>query len=390
VPGYITPPARHLAAGGRAGGKLRRCGAVCPDGRPRLLDGQDRAERLLTRRALILGITGQDGSYLAEHLDAQGYEVWGMVRGQSNPRVHRLRELVGGVRLVRGDLLDQGSLISAVERVQPDEVYNLAAISYVPMSWQQAELTGEATGLGVLRVLEAIRVCSGISASRSPARGQIRFYQASSSEMFGMVRESPQTEQTPFHPRSPYGVAKAYGHFLTQNYRESYGMFAVSGILFNHESPRRGAEFVSRKVSLGVARVKLGQERQLRLGNLDARRDWGFAGDYVRAMSAMLARDEPRDYVVGTGITHSVSDLVEQAFAVAGLDWRDHVVCDAAFLRPAEVDQLCADPSRARDELGWEPKIGFEELVAMMVDADLALLSGPGTRHDESFSSESW
>jgi GDPmannose 4,6-dehydratase len=242
----------------------------------------------------------------------------------------------------------------------------------------------------VLRVLEAIRVCSGISASRSPARGQIRFYQASSSEMFGMVRESPQTEQTPFHPRSPYGVAKAYGHFLTQNYRESYGMFAVSGILFNHESPRRGAEFVSRKVSLGVARVKLGQERQLRLGNLDARRDWGFAGDYVRAMSAMLARDEPRDYVVGTGITHSVSDLVERAFAVAGLDWRDHVVCDAAFLRPAEVDQLCADPSRARDELGWEPKIGFEELVAMMVDADLALLSGPGTRHDESFSSESW
>jgi GDPmannose 4,6-dehydratase len=356
----------------------------------RLLDGQDRAERLLTRRALILGITGQDGSYLAEHLDAQGYEVWGMVRGQSNPRVHRLRELVGDVHLVRGDLLDQGSLISAVERVQPDEVYNLAAISYVPMSWQQAELTAEATGLGVLRVLEAIRVCSGISASRSPARGQIRFYQASSSEMFGMVRESPQTEQTPFHPRSPYGVAKAYGHFLTQNYRESYGMFAVSGILFNHESPRRGAEFVSRKVSLGVARVKLGQERQLRLGNLDARRDWGFAGDYVRAMSLMLARDEPRDYVIGTGVTHSVADLVERAFGVAGLDWRDHVVCDAAFLRPAEVDQLCADPSRARDELGWEPKIGFEELVAMMVDADLALLSGPVARHDESFSSESW
>jgi GDPmannose 4,6-dehydratase len=354
------------------------------------VDGQDRAERLLTRRALILGITGQDGSYLAEHLDAQGYEVWGMVRGQSNPRVHRLRELVGGVRLVRGDLLDQGSLISAVERVQPDEVYNLAAISYVPMSWQQAELTGEATGLGVLRVLEAIRVCSGISASRSPARGQIRFYQASSSEMFGMVRESPQTEQTPFHPRSPYGVAKAYGHFLTQNYRESYGMFAVSGILFNHESPRRGAEFVSRKVSLGVARVKLGAERQLRLGNLDARRDWGFAGDYVRAMSLMLSQDEPRDYVIGTGITHSVADLVEQAFGVAGLDWHEHVVRDAAFLRPAEVDQLCADSSRARDELGWEPKIGFEELVAMMVDADLALLSGPGARHDESFSSESW
>ena len=348
------------------------------------------AEAQLTRRALITGITGQDGSYLAEHLLGLGYEVWGLVRGQANPHVRRVRQLLGEVRLVRGDLLDQGSLISAVERVQPDEVYNLAAISYVPMSWQQAELTGEVTGLGVLRVLEAIRVCSGISASRSPAHGQIRFYQASSSEMFGLVRESPQTEQTPFHPRSPYGVAKAYGHFLTQNYRESYGMFAVSGILFNHESPRRGAEFVTRKVSLGVARIKLGYERQLRLGNLGASRDWGFAGDYVRAMHLMLDRDEPADYVVGSGVTHGVAELVELAFGVAGLDWRDHVVTDAAFIRPAEVDRLCANPARARDELGWEPKIGFEELVAMMVEADLELLSASGRHAEDSFGSDTW
>src|SRR5713226_5047626 len=350
----------------------------------------ERAETLLTRRALITGITGQDGSYLAEHLHAQGYEVWGLIRGQANPRVPRIRQLLDEVRLIRGDLLDQGSLISAVERVQPDEVYNLAAISYVPMSWQQAELTGEVTGLGVLRVLEAIRVCSGISASRSPGRGQIRFYQASSSEMFGMVRESPQTEQTPFHPRSPYGVAKAYGHFLTQNYRESYGMFAVSGVLFNHESPRRGAEFVTRKISLGVAKIKLGYERQLRLGNLSARRDWGFAGDYVRAMALMLGEDEPVDYVVGTGVTHSVEDLLEQAFTFAGLDWRDHVVTDAAFIRPAEVDKLCADPARAREQLGWEPVIGFEELVTAMVEADLELLSANGGQAEDSFGSDSW
>jgi GDPmannose 4,6-dehydratase len=316
--------------------------------------------------------------------------VWGLVRGQANSRLNRLRQLVPGVKVVRGDLLDQGSLISAVERVQPDEVYNLAAISYVPMSWQQAELTGEATGLGVLRVLEAIRVCSGISASRTPGGGQIRFYQASSSEMFGKVRETPQTEQTPFHPRSPYGVAKAYGHFLTQNYRESYGMFAVSGILFNHESPRRGEEFVSRKMSLGVARIKLGQEHKLRLGNLAARRDWGFAGDYVRAMHLMLGQQEPADFVIGTGVTHSVEDLAAYAFGVAGLDWHDHVVCDTAFIRPAEVDQLCADASRAREVLGWEPKIGFEELVAMMVDADLALLSTPGAARGEPIGDESW
>src|SRR5882757_2952552 len=344
-----------------------------------------RTEAPLTKRALITGITGQDGSYLAEYLLGLGYEVWGLVRGQSNPRVRRVRKLLGDIRLVRGDLLDQGSLISAVERVQPDEVYNLAAISYVPMSWQQAELTGEVTGLGVLRVLEAIRVCSGISGSRTPGGGQIRFYQASSSEMFGKVRESPQTERTPFHPRSPYGVAKAYGHHLTQNYRESYGMFAVSGILFNHESPRRGAEFVSRKVSLGVAKIKLGYERQLRLGTLWASRDWGFAGDYVRAMQLMLAQSEPDDFVIGTGVTHTVEELVSRAFAAAGLDWREHVVSDTAFVRLAEVDHLCADPSKVAKELGWEPTVGFDELVTMMVESDLALLSGPEAHHDESF-----
>ena len=352
--------------------------------------GPNDGEISLTRRALITGITGQDGSYLAEHLLAQGYEVWGLVRGQANPRVRRVRELLGEVRLVRGDLLDQGSLISAVERVQPDEVYNLGAISYVPMSWQQAELTGEVTGLGVLRVLEAIRVCSGINASRSTSKSQIRFYQASSSEMFGKVRETPQTEQTPFHPRSPYGVAKAYGHHLTQNYRESYGMFAVSGILFNHESPRRGAEFVTRKVSLGVAKIKLGYERQLRLGNLSASRDWGFAGDYVRAMHLMLGRDEPTDYVVGTGVTHSVGELIEMAFKVVDLDWQDHVVTDASFIRPAEVDQLCANPAKAASELGWEPKIGFDELVTMMVEADMELLSVSGGHAEDSFGSDSW
>jgi GDPmannose 4,6-dehydratase len=301
-----------------------------------------------------------------------------------------VRELLADVRLVRGDLLDQGSLISAVERIQPDEVYNLAAISYVPMSWQQAELTGEVTGLGVLRVLEAIRVCSGISASRTPGRGQIKFYQASSSEMFGKVRESPQHEGTPFHPRSPYGVAKVYGHFLTQNYRESYGMYAVSGIVFNHESPRRGSEFVTRKVSLGVAKIKLGLDRNLRLGNMSASRDWGFAGDYVRAMQLMLAQDEPEDFVIGTGITHTVQSLVELAFEVAGLDWRDHVVTDAAFIRPAEVDQLCADPSRARERIGWQPETGFGELVAMMVESDLKLLSEHGGYIDGSFGHDVW
>ena len=338
------------------------------------------------KRALITGITGQDGSYLAEHLLAHGYEVWGLVRGQSNPRVSRVRQLLGEVRLVSGDLLDQGSLISAVERVQPDEVYNLGAISYVPMSWQQAELTAEVTGMGVLRALEAIRVCSGISASRTPPRTQIRFYQASSSEMFGKVRESPQNERTPFHPRSPYGVAKTYGHYLTQNYRESYGMYAVSGILFNHESPRRGAEFVTRKVSLGAARIKLGMAETVRLGNLTARRDWGFAGDYVAAMNMMLQQDEAGDFVIGTGITHSVQELVEFAFGAVGLNWRDHVVSDPAFIRPAEVDMLCAEPAKAYEQLGWQPKVHFAELVAMMVESDLQLLSG-GRQADDSWAS---
>jgi GDPmannose 4,6-dehydratase len=344
----------------------------------------------MARCALITGITGQDGSYLAEHLLGEGYEVWGLVRGQADPWVRGRSELAGEIRLIRGDLLDQGSLIAAVERIHPDEVYNLGAISYVPMSWQQAELTSEVTGVGVLRMLEAIRTCSGISGSRTPGRGQIRFYQASSSEMFGMVEESPQTERTPFHPRSPYGVAKAYGHFLTQNYRESYGMFAVSGILFNHESPRRGPEFVTRKVSLAVARIKLGLERQLRLGNLAARRDWGFAGDYVRAMHLMLTQDEPEDFVVGTGVTRSVQELAELAFSLAGLDWQEHVVCDTAFVRPADVNQLCADPGKALAKLGWKPKTSFEELVGLMVESDLELLSTPDGRRPPSFSSDVW
>ncbi|MBE1535862.1 GDPmannose 4,6-dehydratase [Actinomadura algeriensis] len=344
----------------------------------------------LTRRALITGITGQDGSYLAEHLLEQGYEVWGLVRGQANPHVSRLRKHIGDVRITTGDLLDQGSLISAVEQVRPDEVYNLGAISYVPMSWQQAELTAEVTGMGVLRMLEAIRVVSGISPSRTPGQEQIRFYQASSSEMFGMVRETPQNERTPFHPRSPYGVAKSYGHYITQNYRESYGMFAVSGILFNHESPRRGAEFVTRKVSLGVARIKLGLATELRLGNLDARRDWGYAGDYARAMRLMLAQDAPEDFVIGTGQTQSVRELVEFAFGTAGLNWEDHVVLDAKYTRPAEVDLLCADPKKAREQLGWEPEITFEGLVRMMVESDLRLLSESARPEDEPFSPDHW
>ncbi|WP_061297132.1 GDP-mannose 4,6-dehydratase [Herbidospora cretacea] len=329
----------------------------------------------MARRALITGITGQDGSYLAEHLISEGYEVWGLIRGQANPRVSKLPK---DVHLVRGDLLDQGSLISAVEKVRPDEVYNLGAISFVPMSWEQAELTAEVTGMGVLRMLEAIRVCS----SRG---GEIRFYQASSSEMFGQVRETPQTEVTPFHPRSPYGVAKTYGHFLTQNYRESYGMYAVSGILFNHESPRRGAEFVTRKVSLGVARIKLGMASELRLGNLEARRDWGYAGDYVRAMHLMLQAPNPEDFVIGTGRTQSVRELVEAAFTAAGLDWERYVIADQALHRPAEVDLLCADPKKARMQLGWEPTVPFEELIAMMVESDLRLLSEGGDPQDSSW-----
>ena len=336
-------------------------------------------------RALITGITGQDGQFLAELLHSRGYEVFGMIKGQNNPKGDLIQAELPYVELVSGDLTDLPSLVAALEHTQPDEVYNLGGISFVPLSFRQAELTANVTGLGVLRMLEAIRVCSGISSSRTAAgSGQIRFYQASSSEMFGQVRETPQTEITPFHPRSPYGVAKAYGHFLTQNYRESYGMYAVSGILFNHESPRRGAEFVTRKVTLGVARIKLGLASELRLGNMEARRDWGYAGDYVRAMHLMLQADTPEDYVIGTGRTHSVRELVEAAFTAAGLDWERHVVGDQSLHRPAEVDLLCADPKKARVQLGWEPSVSFEELVAMMVESDVKLLSDGGDPDQDS------
>jgi GDPmannose 4,6-dehydratase len=328
----------------------------------------------LSKRALVTGITGQDGSYLAEHLLEQGYEVWGMVRGQENPKISTVKALIPDLQFVGGDLLDQGSLISALETVQPDEVYNLGAISFVPVSWSQAELTAEVTGVGVLRMLEAVRIVSGVARGASAGRPAIRFYQASSSEMFGKVRQTPQTELTPFHPRSPYGVAKAYGHYITQNYRESYGLFAVSGILFNHESPRRGVEFVTRKVTLSAARIKLGLDSELRLGNLDAQRDWGFAGDYVRAMHLMLQAKEPDDYVVGMGETHSVRELVELAFAAVDLDWQEYVRTDPRFVRPAEVDLLKADPTKAREQLGWKPTVSFPELVQMMVEADLRQL----------------
>ena len=315
-------------------------------------------------RAMITGITGQDGSYLAEHLLAKGYEVAGVVRRTSHHSYERVEHLLDRISLVHADLLDQHSLTMAIQEVKPDEVYNLAAQSYVPTSFSQPVLTGEFTALGVTRILEAIRL----------AHPTARFYQASSSEMFGKVTETPQHEGTTFHPRSPYGVAKVYGHWITVNYRESYGLYAVSGILFNHESPRRGIEFVTRKVTDGAARIKLGLATKLRLGNLDARRDWGYAGDYVDAMWRMLQQPEPRDYVIGTGETHSVQELVDVAFRHVGLDWHDHVVTDPAFMRPAEVDLLQADASRARTELGWTPTVGFRELVAMMVDADLERL----------------
>ena len=313
------------------------------------------------RRALITGITGQDGSYLAEFLLEKGYKVVGMVRRSSGDQFERIAHLQDRIDLREGDLLDQLSLITLLHDVEPHEVYNLAAQSFVPTSWAQPILTSEATALGVTRMLEAIRVVD-----RS-----IRFYQASSSEMFGKVRESPQNESTPFYPRSPYGVAKVYGHYITVNYRESYGLFAASGILFNHESPRRGKQFVTRKVTNGAARVKLGLARELRLGNLDAKRDWGFAGDYVEAMWMMLQQSKPDDFVIATGETHSVRELCEIAFARAGLDWRDHVVVDAAHVRPAEVDLLIGDAAKARRTLGWAPKVSFKELVEMMVDADL-------------------
>jgi len=311
--------------------------------------------------ALITGITGQDGSYLADFLLAKGYQVVGMVRRSSTVTFERIHHIQDKITLVQGDLHDQSSLVDIMEQYHPDEVYNLAAQSFVPTSWNQPVLTGEVTALGVTRILEAIRLVNP----------QARFYQASSSEMFGKVREVPQRETTPFYPRSPYGVAKVYAHWITVNYRESYNLFAVSGILFNHESPRRGLEFVTRKITYGVARIKLGLTKELRLGNLEARRDWGFAGDYVEGMWLMLQQDEPGDYVLGTGVTHSVREFCETAFGYVGLDYRDYVVQDPRFYRPAEVDLLVADASKARQKLGWCPKVSFEELVRMMVEADL-------------------
>jgi GDPmannose 4,6-dehydratase len=328
----------------------------------------------LSTRAFITGITGQDGSYLAEHLLAEGYEVFGLVSGQDNPKLSSLRSLIPDLQFVGGDLLDQGSLIAALEAVQPDEVYNLGAISFVPLSWSQAELTAEVTGVGVLRMLEAVRIVSGLGREPTSPSAGIRFYQASSSEMYGKVRQTPQNELTPFHPRSPYGVAKAYGHYITQNYRESYGLFGVSGILFNHESPRRGTEFVSRKITMSAARIKLGLDSKLPMGNLDAQRDWGFAGDYVRAMHLMLQAPSPEDWVIGTGQTHSVKEFVEAAFEAVGLNYRNHVQRDPRFMRLAEVDTLMADASKAERSLDWRPKVSFHELVQMMVEADLKRL----------------
>ena len=321
------------------------------------------------RKALITGITGQDGSHLADLLLSKGYRVYGMVRRSSTENFQRIEHIRDRVELIQGDLIDQTSVVNILEHVKPDEIYNLAAMSFVPTSWQQPVLTAEFTALGVTRLLEAARqICP-----------QARFYQASSSEMFGKVRETPQRETTAFYPRSPYGVAKVYGHFITVNYRESYGMFACSGILFNHEGPRRGLDFVTRKISQGVARIKLGLAGELRLGNLEAKRDWGFAGDYVRAMWLMLQREQPADYVVGTGETHSIQEFVSLAFGRVGLDWREHVVIDPQFYRPAEVDLLQADATRIQQELGWEPEIDFKQLVHMMVDADLAHLGGQMT-----------
>jgi len=311
--------------------------------------------------ALITGITGQDGSYLAEFLLSKGYKVVGMVRRSSTITFDRIHHIHDQITIVQGDLHDQSSLVHVIEEYQPAEVYNLAAQSFVPTSWNQPVLTGEVTGLGVTRMLEAVRLVSP----------KTRFYQASSSEMFGKVREVPQKETTPFYPRSPYGVAKVYGHWITVNYRESYDLFAVSGILFNHESPRRGLEFVTRKITDGVARIKAGLSKELRLGNLDSRRDWGFAGDYVKAMWRMLQQDQPDDYVIGTGETHAVRELCELAFGCVDLDYNDYVVQDERYYRPAEVDLLVSDPSKARKKLGWQIEVGFKELVEMMVKADL-------------------
>jgi GDPmannose 4,6-dehydratase len=315
----------------------------------------------MQKTALITGITGQDGSYLAEFLLGKGYRVYGMVRRSSSENFDRIEHIRDRVELRQGDLLDQLSLINMMDEVQPDEIYNLAAQSFVPTSWTKPLLTGDFTALGVTRMLEALR----------HVNRKIRFYQASSSEMFGKVLEVPQSETTPFYPRSPYGVAKVYGHFITVNYRESYDLFAVSGILFNHESPRRGKEFVTRKVSDGVARIKLGLATELRMGNLDAKRDWGFAGDYVEAMWLMLQQPEPDDFVIATGETHTVQELVRVAFEHVGLDWEKYVVIDEKFIRPAEVDLLVGDPSKAKEKLGWKPRVSFQELVHMMVDADM-------------------
>ncbi len=316
----------------------------------------------MAKRALISGITGQDGSYLAEFLVDQGYEVIGMVRRTSTVTFGRIEHIQDRIVLVHGDLLDQTSLLDIMREYRPDEIYNLAAQSFVPVSWKQPVLTGEFTALGVTRMLEAMRTVVP----------EARFYQASSSEMFGKVREVPQTEKTPFYPRSPYGVAKVYGHWVTVNYRESYNLFACSGILFNHESPRRGLEFVTRKVTHGAAQIKLGLAHELRLGNLDSRRDWGYAGDYVKAMWQMLQQDHPDDYVVGTGKTHSVRELCQVAFRYLDLDWEEYVVSDPEFYRPAEVDLLVSDPTKARAALGWAPEVSFESLIQMMVEADLA------------------
>jgi GDPmannose 4,6-dehydratase len=316
--------------------------------------------------AIITGITGQDGSYLAELLLSKGYHVVGMMRRSSVVTFERVQHIQDQIDLIQGDLHDQSSLMDLIEQYKPDEVYNLAAQSFVPTSWNQPVLTGEVTALGVTRMLEAVRLLSP----------QTRYYQASSSEMFGKVHEVPQTENTPFYPRSPYGVAKLYGHWITVNYRESYELFAVSGILFNHESPRRGTEFVTRKISYGAARIKLGLAKELRLGNLEARRDWGFAGDYVEAMWLLMQNGKPEDFVVGTGVTHSVREFCEKAFGYLGLDYQDYVVQDTHFFRPAEVDLLVADATRVREKLGWTPKVDFDGLVEMMVDADLKRLGG--------------
>lgn len=318
----------------------------------------------MSKRALITGITGQDGSYLAEFLLEKGYEVYGMVRRTSTVRYERIEHIQDQINIVQGDMGDLSSLMTAITVSEPDEVYNLAAQSFVPTSWNQPVFTGDITGLGVTRMLDAIRAVNP----------KIRFYQASSSEMFGKVREVPQTELTPFYPRSPYGVAKVYGHWITVNYRESYDIFACSGILFNHESPRRGMEFVTRKVTYHAAKIKLGLANEIRIGNTEAQRDWGFAGDYVRAMWLMLQQDKPDDYVVSTGKTHSVQRLLEVAFSCVGLDWKDYAVQDERFMRPAEVDLLVGDPAKAKQKLGWEPKVSFEELIEMMVNADIKKL----------------